>query len=383
VIDLRRLHHLRDHEYSHFMRPLLAAALLIALTLPIIALPPRPAPRKVEIAPGVFVFITAPYGAVGLDGNSIAVLANDGVLVFDSNGTPAAAAAVLSEIRTMTSQPVRYVVHSHWHWDHWYGAEVYKRAFPDVKVIAHEKTRALMAGPALAFNKPGLETQLPEYIRALETRIAAARAATPPPADLPALQEALDDARYFLAQKNSVTHTLPDVTFEDRLDLALGDRQIQLLNFGRGVTPGDAVMLLPKERVAAIGDLIVNPITFALSGYPTEWLRALEKLDALPADVMITGHGDALRDRTLLHATMDVFRLLLKEGKAARERGLDADQAKDAIMPALQPLMLKIAGDTSARQAAFRTQLVDWYLHRVYDELAAPLTDTIAPIPPH
>jgi glyoxylase-like metal-dependent hydrolase (beta-lactamase superfamily II) len=364
------------------MRRLLASALLLALTLSAIAAPSRQAPRKVEIAPGVFVFMTAPYGAVGLDGNSIVVLSNDGVLVFDSNGTPAAAAAVLAEIRAMTDQPVRYVVHSHWHWDHWYGAEVYKRAFPNTKIVAHEKTRALMAGPALAFNKPGLDTQLPDYIRSLETRVAAAETATSPPPELLVLRDALDEARYFYDQKKNVTHTLPDLTFSDRLDLTLGERQIQLLNFGRGVTPGDAVMLLPKERVAAIGDLVVNPITFALSGYPTEWLRALENVDALAADVMVTGHGEPLRDRTLLHATMDVFRVLLKEGKAARERGLDPDQARDAIMPTLQPLMLKIAGDAPARQAAFRTQLVDWYLHRVYDELARPLTDDIAPIPP-
>jgi hypothetical protein len=44
--------------------------------------------------------------------------------------------------------------------------------------------------------------------------------------------------------------------------------------------------------------------------------------------------------------------------------------------------MTTIAGDAPATQAAFRTQLVDWYLHRVYDELDGPLTDAIAPIPP-
>jgi glyoxylase-like metal-dependent hydrolase (beta-lactamase superfamily II) len=361
---------------------ILLLILVLALTLPTMAGAPRPEPRKFEVAPGIFVFMTAPYGAVGLDGNSIVVISNDGVLVFDSNGTPAAAEAVLAEIRRLTKQPVRYVVHSHWHWDHWYGAQVYKRAFPAVEVIAHEKTRALMAGPAVAFNKPGLDAQLPEYIRSLEKRVADAEAAAPPAANLPALREALDEARYFLEQKRAVSPTLPDIVFSDRLDLSLGERQIQLRNFGRGVTPGDAVLVLPKERIAAIGDLIVNPITFALSGYPTEWLRVLEQLDQLPVDIMISGHGEPLRDRRLLHATQEVFTVLLREGKAARERGLDADQAKDAIMPTLQPLMLAIAGERPERQAAFRTQLVDWYLHRVYDELAGPLTDDIAPIPP-
>src|SRR4051794_294827 len=133
----------------------------------------RAAPSATEVAPGVILFSTPSYGDVGLDGNSIAVLSRDGVLVFDTNGTPAAAAAVLSEIRKLTDQPVRWVVNSHWHWDHWYGTEVYQQAFPALHIVAHEKTRALMMGPALEFNRPGIEKQLPAYLENLERRAAA------------------------------------------------------------------------------------------------------------------------------------------------------------------------------------------------------------------
>src|SRR5687767_7657861 len=132
----------------------------------------RPAPRAIEVATGVYLFVSAPYGDVGLDGNSVAILSRDGVLVFDSNGTPAASAAVLAEIRKRTDQPVRYVVNSHWHWDHWYGTATYTKAFPAVKVVAHEKTREMMAGPAIEFNRPGLERQLPGYVAMLEGRVA-------------------------------------------------------------------------------------------------------------------------------------------------------------------------------------------------------------------
>ena len=50
-------------------------------------------------------------------------------------------------------------------------------------------------------------------------------------------------------------------------------------------------------------------------------------------------------------------------------------------MPRLHDLMVRITGDDRALNDAFRVQLVDWYLHRVYDELSGPLTDAIAPIP--
>jgi glyoxylase-like metal-dependent hydrolase (beta-lactamase superfamily II) len=350
----------------------LRRALLCVLVCTIaVAAQNRRAPTKTEIAPGIVLFETPSYGDVGLDGNSIAIFSRDGVLVFDTNGTPAAAAAVLAEIRAITSQPVRWIVNSHWHWDHWYGTETYRNAFPDVRIVAHEKTRELMIGPALEFNRPGLESQLPKYLKDLEVRAETN----------PALKATLDDDRFFLEQKKGVRHAFPNVTFSDRLNIELGERHIEVLHYERAVTPGDAFVYLPREKVLLIGDLIVNPITFALSGYPSEWVRTLEKIDQLEFTTMVTGHGPPLHDRTLLHATLDVFRALLKEGKAARANGLTVDQAKEAIFPSLHDTMVKITGDNPSRNAAFKTQLVDWYLHRVYEELDGPLSDRIASIP--
>jgi cyclase len=348
-----------------------ALPFVLLCSIPLIA-QNRPVPSRTELAPGIFLFTTPSYGDVGLDGNSIAVLSNDGVLVFDTNGTPAAAAAVLAQIRTLTDRPVRYVVNSHWHWDHWYGTETYQQAFPNLQIVAHEKTRVMMMGPALEFNRPGVETQLPDYVKSLEARAAAD----------PALKPLLEEDRFFLDQKAHVHHTFPNVTFSDRLHIELGGRHIEVLHYERAVTPGDAFVYLPDEKLLLIGDLIVNPITFTLSGYPTEWLRTLEKIDALDVSTIVTGHGAPLHDKTLLHATMDVFRLLLREGKAAKERGLTADQAKEAVFPGLHDAMVLITHDAPALNAAFKQQLVDWYLHRVYDELDGPLTDAIAAIPP-
>src|SRR5207244_1025347 len=178
----------------------------------------------------------------------------------------------------------------------------------------------------------------------------------------------LDPERFCLDQKTRVRHTFPSVTFTDRLNIELGERHIEVLHYERAVTPGDAFVYLPAEKILLIGDLIVNPITFALSGYPTEWLRTLERIDRLDFMTMVTGHGPPLRDRTLLHATMEVFRVLLREGKAAKARGSTADQAKEAIFPSLRGLMVMITGDDPSRNNAFKVQLVDWYLHRVYEE---------------
>ena len=357
-----------------------AAAIAVLLSVSTLSAQ-RPDPIRTQIADGVYLFRTAPYGEVGLDGNSIAIIGSDGVLVFDTNGTPAAAAAVLAQIKTLTSQPVRYVVNSHWHWDHWYGTEVYTKAFPGVTVIAHEKTKLLMAGPAIDFNKPGLDQQLPGYLAQLEQRIAKAEAAMPPPANLPQLKQALADGKFFLDQKKSVSHTLPNQTYTATLTVKLGDREIQVRHHDRAITPGDSFLYLPKEKIVIAGDLLINPVTYALSSYPTGWIRTLEHLDSLDASIIVPGHGEPLRDETLLKATIAVLKELQKRGSDAKARGLDPDAARAEIMPQIKELMVAITGDQPAVNRAFEIQLVDWFLHRVYDELNGPLTDAIAPIP--
>src|SRR5581483_1207492 len=118
-----------------------------------------------------------------------------------------------------------------------------------------------------------------------------------------------------------------------------------------------------------------------LACYPSEWIRVLERIDRLDANVIVTGHGAPLYDKELLHATLDVFRTLLRDGKAAKERGLSADQAKDDIMPRLHDQMIRITKDDPRLNADFKVQMVDWFLHRVYDELDGTLSDAIAAIP--
>jgi cyclase len=339
-------------------------------------------PRKIQAAEGVYLFTTAPYSDVGLDGNSVVILSDDGVLVFDANGTPAAAAAVLAEIRKMTPKPVRYLVLSHWHWDHWYGAEVYRRAFPGIQIISHEATRRLMTGPALAFNQPGLDEQLPQHIHDVERQLAAAKAAGAA-SEVAGLERHLRDDRFFLEQKRGVHHTVADLTFSDSLTLYLGARRIQVLHYDRAITPGDAFLYLPDEKVLVTGDLLINPITFALGCYPTGWIRTLEQLDRLDATVIVPGHGAPLHDKTLLETHLALLRELVREGKAAKARGLDVEQARAEAMDSVRDLRIRLTGDDPGLNAAFGVYLVDWFLHRVYDEQNGPLTDDIAPIPAH
>lgn len=361
----------------------LAAALATLSCSSVASAQERPSPTRVDVAPGVYLFRTEPWLNIGNEGNSVVVVGEDGVLVFDTNGTVIGAQKVLAAIRTLTDKPVRWIVNSHWHWDHWYGTAAYKSVFPEVSVIAHEKTRAMMMGPALDFNRPGVEEQLPGFITSLEKRLAELETAALPPVDLARTRDVLNVARGYLEQKRDVPLVFPDMTFTDSLEIDLGGRTVQVLNRGRAVTPGDAFLWLPEDRVLITGDLLIDPVTYALSVFPTEWLETMEYLDSLGAAVVVPGHGAPLYDEAHLHATMDAMRFLLLEGRVARDRGLGVDAAREEILSRMRDIMVRITGDDPQVNEQFSTLFVDWYLHRVWEEAEGPLSDAISPIPIH
>ncbi len=366
------------------VRTSLVVAALVSLASGIaIAAPARPAPTCTEAAPGVYVFRTAPYGDVGLDGNSVAIVSDAGVLVFDANGTPDAARAVLAKLRTITKQPVRWLVLSHWHWDHWYGAEVYAEAYPGLAIVAHEATRRLMAGPAIAFNQPGLDEQLPGHIDAVERRLAKAKAGHANASEVGEWQRHAALDRWFLAQKRSVRHVKPDVTFTDSLTIHLGARTIRVEHVDRAITPGDAFLVLPDEHVVVTGDLLINPVTFALFCYPDGWIRTLERIDALDAATIVPGHGAPLHDEALLHATRALLereRTLVREAHA---RGAEADSVVATVLAddEVKRLRATITAGDEAADESFPTYLVEWFVRRALAEANAPLDDSIPATP--
>src|SRR4051812_3185474 len=131
-----------------------------------------------KIADGVYQFSVSGYGDVGMSGNSVAIIGDDGVLIFDTTGTPSSARFILADLKKITKRPVRYVVNSHWHWDHWGGNEVFGSAFPNVQIISQEKTRAMMMRDAVDWNRDYLATIIPKHID--EVAAAAKKAVLPP-----------------------------------------------------------------------------------------------------------------------------------------------------------------------------------------------------------
>src|SRR5262245_22707789 len=89
--------------------------------------------RFQKVAEGVF-YATA-SGTMNVGSNSPIIVTDDEALVVDSEITPAAARALVADLKAVTNKPVRYIVDSHYHYDHAHGNQVFAR---DAQVIGHD-----------------------------------------------------------------------------------------------------------------------------------------------------------------------------------------------------------------------------------------------------
>ncbi len=219
-----------------------------------------------EIAAGAYGVLSPPGHRAAA--NAGVVMLEDSVLVIDTHMVPSAARELLTKLRSITDLPVRYVVNTHWHPDHTQGNEAYRSAFPDDAIfVSHDATRADIA-------VKGVE-RLERDRRDLERG---------------ALRTEL----------RQIDLVLPNLTFSQSLRLAGGSRVVQILYFGRGHTRGDAVVYLPRERVAFVGDLVTGGPPFARDGFPFAWIETLRALRELDIDVLVTGHGGLWRGKQVL-----------------------------------------------------------------------------------
>ncbi len=271
------------------------------------------------------------YHAVGTGNltvgcNSSIIINDEDVLIVDAHMTPAASWALRQELKNITDKPIRYVVNTHFHFDHAHGNQI----FPDdVEIIGHRFTRDQLVSGA---SKRGRGWELfvesvPDRIAAIEARIAEEEDA----GEKTELERQLGIQESYLAATNAIVATPPTMTLTERMTLTRGGREIQLLFFGRGHTGGDVVVYLPEERVLATGDLVVNGIPYMGDGYLEVWADTIEELKRLDVDVILPGHGQAFEDLEKLDHVQAYMRDLWTHIVAQHEAGVSAERAAQTI----------------------------------------------------
>jgi cyclase len=266
-----------------------------------------------QIIPGHYVYTTNNEGRLF---NSGIVATNEGVLVFDALDTDAVARAERQAIADTIKQPVRYLVSSPFHDPFNGGSAVYA----DVLKIAHENYRAGLIDQMQRGNVP---------------------------ADV-------QRAR------------MPNVTYRDRITFYLGGKEIQVLHFGSAHTKGDSVLFVPQDRIAYLSEVFFNEeFPNMAGGYGVSWVRALDALRALDADIFIPGHGPIPDDPKQTRALLDRARQILVDARDGVQNQIAQGATEDQVVAAVKL-------DQYSRLYAFMGQR-EVVLRRIYRELKGTL----------
>jgi glyoxylase-like metal-dependent hydrolase (beta-lactamase superfamily II) len=309
-----------------------------------------------KVADGVHVAVAAP--AYKVNSNTAIIESDDGVMVVDTHSKPSAARLVVERLRALTPKPVRYVVNTHFHWDHWHGNEVYPAAYPAAEIVTNQITREAMV-------KKGLK-RIQDHVRAVPAEIAKLRAdlaAARTPEQRAKLEGDLRLAEAYLAEVKALRPALPTVAFERTMTLYRRDREIHLLHLGRAHTEGDVFVYLPKEKVVITGDAVIGWTPFMGDGYPEDWVATLDRLAQLDFTHLVMGHGEpAGRDwlRTFRGYIGDLVDAVRTEVAA----GATLDEVKQRVPPRLAPTYEKpfsVYGD----YRPWRTQILG-NIERIY-----------------
>ena len=283
----------------------------------------RGAHRFQKVADGVF-YATA-SGTMNVGANSPIIVTADEALVIDSEITPAAARALIADLKAVTDKPVRYVVDSHYHYDHSHGNQVFVR---DAQVIGHDNTRRRMLTNVLEQSTYLTSVEpVPARVESLKQRIAQEA----DPQQKAALERQVASALAYLEQVKETKVTPPNLTFDQTMTLVRGGREIRLLYLGRGHTDTDVVVYLPKERIVCTGDLMESVISYMGDSYPEEWIATLDRLKALDFDTVMPGHGVVFKGKAKIEAFQKYPRDVNTQVAALRKQGLSAEDAAQKV----------------------------------------------------
>lgn len=241
--------------------------------------------------------------------NAVLVAGRDEGLLFDCQFTARAGRALAARSREIVASGATCLVYSHANPDHTWGSG----ALPHAEVVASRATAA----------------ELPAETSAEVLRQLMAMPGAVPGGGVAYVQRHFADFDF----SDVPEPRTPTRTFDDRLELTVGGREIELLCVGPAHTAGDTVAHVPSASLALTGDVLFIDDHAVSWGSPvTGWIRALDTLLALDARAYVPGHGPVV-GRAGVTRMRDYLLAVTEFGRAAYASGqplLHAARAFDA-----------------------------------------------------
>jgi len=240
-----------------------------------------------EVIPNVYSAIgaTQPYTYENSNHNNNLsfIVTTDGVLVFNAGGSYLLAKALHKEIKKVTDQKVKYVVLENSQGHAILGSNYWKEQ--GAIIIAHVE-----ADKEIKHRGEDI------YARSLRV------------------------------QKDKLIGTKlirPDLTFEEKMPISMGDTQIELMHIGASHSPDDIQLWLPEQKLLISGDTAFNERVLPIFPHTNAaaWIETWDKIEALDPEVIIPGHGEVTDLETITKFTKDYLVYM----RAEVEKVLDDD----------------------------------------------------------
>lgn len=317
--------HAHSHSRRDFFRATLGGALAGASVLEVAfhraawarAMAPTAGDAKLfdieKVADGVYAAIARAQAKI--NSNAAIFVNSQDVLVVDSHSKPSAAASLIAQIKKeVTEKPVRFVVNSHFHWDHMQGNSAYKAA-GKVNFVASEPTKQLMAQEGEKRLKATIE-EVPAQIDALKARASKAKSAE----EKAFCQEQIRQLEAYRAEMKSFELVLPTIAFAKSHLIKDRAHDLRIEFHGHAHTGGDVVVFAPQKRVVATGDMIHGFLPYIADGYPKIWPKTMDSVARLGFDQILPGHGPVHHNRdrmTNMRNYIEELTARVDEGKKA------------------------------------------------------------------
>jgi cyclase len=251
--------------------------------------------------------------------NSTFIVGEDDVIVVDTGISRSTGQAILEALRKITSKPVSFVISTHWHGDHIFGHQVFRKAFPSARFVAHPATREGIITGEIDYreaNRPKTLARIDE-LKAKPTRS---------DAENQELQRAEMQIEAWQGD-----YVLPDLLVDTKLTMMQGKRQVHVMHLGQANTTGDVVIHLPVERIAISGDMAITPMQFAFFSSPRQWIATLDRLAAIDAAVIVPGHGPVQTDRRYIADLQAMLRSVVEQVDAGIKAGLTLEALQQSV----------------------------------------------------
>jgi len=277
-----------------------------------------------KIADGVYYTTSSSPMATG--GNHTIIVGDRDVFLVDAGTTPLAARALLADMKLITDKPVRWVVNTHFHFDHTDGNSIFG---PEVQIIGHEYVRHAIADLDVLHREPfkSALANMPIQVDALKKQIGEEK----DPAKRAELQKQLAAKQADWEEFKMIKPTPPTMTYTSKMTLYQGQREIQLLFLGRGHTQGDTIVYLPKERIVCSGDMMETQPAYMGDAIFDEWIKTLDALKELDFTTDLPGHGVPFHDKSLITAYQSYLKDLMSQVAELRKQGLSAEETAQKV----------------------------------------------------